>query len=106
MHEMNILSVGLSFRTAPLGLRERLCYTPASLSATLARFGCGHGVRPEGLEELAIISTCNRLELYAAAPVEDFEPLIDLIAETTGVGRAEFVGSLYAYSGADAARHL
>jgi glutamyl-tRNA reductase len=107
MHEMNILCVGLSYRTAPLALRERLCYTPASLSATLARFGCGHDTRPVGFEpELAIISTCNRLELYATSEVEDFEPLIDLIAETSGVARADFAGSLYAYAGEEAARHL
>jgi glutamyl-tRNA reductase len=38
--------------------------------------------------------------------VEDFEPLIDLVSETTGVPRAEFIGSLYSYAGEAAARHL
>src|SRR5437016_14634350 len=87
---MYILCLGLSHRTAPVELRERLCYTPSSLNATLARFGCGADARPAGFEELTILSTCNRLEVYAAASVEEFGPLIDLVAETTGVARSEF----------------
>jgi glutamyl-tRNA reductase len=103
---MRVLSLGLSHRTAPVELRERLSYTPQALSATLARFGNGHDTRPPGFEELTIVSTCNRLELYAASRETDFEPLIDFVAETTSVPRNEFMDCMYSFADEDAALHL
>lgn len=55
-----IVCLGLSHRTAPIELRELLNYPPAALAAALAAY------RAAGLGELVILSTCNRLELYAA----------------------------------------
>lgn len=62
----HIIVVGLNHRTAPLELRERLAFDPSLVPAALAR------LRSElGLEEAAILSTCNRVEIYAAAPRPD-----------------------------------
>lgn len=103
---MQILCVGLSHHATPLDVRERLHYSPTALKAALARFGCGHHCRPADLLELAILSTCNRLELYAVAHADRFEPLIDFVAETTGVPRPEFEPYLYRHLNAEAVRHL
>lgn len=103
---MQILCVGLSHHATPLDVRERLHYSPTALKAALARFGCGHHCRPTDLLELAILSTCNRLELYAVAHADRFEPLIDFVAETTGVPRPEFEPYLYRHLNAEAVRHL
>ncbi len=46
------------------------------------------------------------MEVYAAGAIEDFESLIQLIAETSGVPRADFEAYLYRRSGAEAAVHL
>lgn len=64
---MHILCLGLNHRSAPVELRERLSFSPSALKAALARWGCGDGARPAGTLEGAILSTCNRLEVYAVA---------------------------------------
>ena len=103
---MQILCLGLSHHTAPLDLRERLHYSPTALKAALARFGCGHNACPTGLIELAILSTCNRLELYAVSHADRFEPLIDFVADTTGMAASDFEPHLYRHLNADAVQHL
>jgi len=104
---MQILCLGLSYHTAPVDLRERLHYSPRSLQAALARFGCGrHDGHPDDLVELAILSTCNRLELYAVSHAAQFEGLIEFISETTDVPSAAFTPHLYQYQAAEAVQHL
>lgn len=58
---MSVVVVGLSHRTAPVEVREGLAFADAELPDALAR------VRAHGLAaEAVILSTCNRVELYAA----------------------------------------
>lgn len=103
-----ILCVGVSFRTAPIAIRERLALSPTGISAALARFGCGRDSRPAGLDELAILATCNRLELYASGPADEacLATLDDLFCEITGVESADVCGAFYRHEGTDAVRHL
>ena len=113
---MHILCLGLSHHTASVELRERLNYSHTALSAALSRFGCGRSARPQGLAELVILSTCNRLELYAAVPetrLTDgdealFAPLLDFLVETRSVPCADFAvqAHLFRYAGAEAVEHL
>ena len=102
------LCLGVSFRTAPIAVREKLALSPSGLSAALARFGCGRDSRPEGLDELAIVATCNRLELYAAGPsgAATIETLESLLIEITGIGADDVRDALYRHEGVDAVRHL
>ena len=53
---------GISFKTAPVALREQLAVTPSRLIETAARLKL-----QGGLSELALVSTCNRVELYGVA---------------------------------------
>ncbi len=99
--------LGFSHRTAPLALRERLTYLPADLAATLA------AERPASLGELVILSTCNRLELYAVAgpsartdPDARFSALLDFVAATRGLPAAELNDHCYRLAGRDAIDHL
>jgi len=58
---MSIVVVGLSHRTAPVETRERLAFSEVTIPETLQR------LRTAGLaEEAVILSTCNRVEIYAA----------------------------------------
>ncbi len=60
---MHILVVGLNHRCAPLELRERLAFRREQLPEIFGQ------LRAEvGLQESAILSTCNRVEIYAASP--------------------------------------
>jgi glutamyl-tRNA reductase len=103
---MKILCLGLSHHTAALAVREALSLPAPALRAALARFSCGREDRPVAVRELVILSTCNRLELYAAAPAADFAPLVALLAESSGRPPAEFDASLYRHEGDEAIRHL
>jgi glutamyl-tRNA reductase len=99
---MPILCLGLSHQTAPIELRERLVYSTSVLKATLAR--CKGG--PAGYSELALLSTCNRLELYAVAPTEQFDALVEILSETSGLPQAELESHLYRHAQAKAVIHL
>ena len=92
-----LVCLGLSHRTAPVELRERL----GSLAPGAA--GC------PAVEEHAALSTCYRVELYAylADGVDDArDELIRVLAETHGVDRELLVDHLYVHGGEDVARHL
>lgn len=58
---MQLFALGLNHTTAPLPLRERIAFTPESLRVALSEVA---HVRPA--DEIAILSTCNRTELYCA----------------------------------------
>jgi glutamyl-tRNA reductase len=101
---MPLLCVGLSHHTAPITLREQLDFTPEQLTVVLQT--TGHSP----LDELAIISTCNRVELYAAyRPEQVADPaalLIDRLAETHGLPADAFTAHLYHYRDTAVMRHL
>ncbi|HEX8186638.1 MAG TPA: glutamyl-tRNA reductase [Blastocatellia bacterium] len=60
---MNIVLIGLSHKTAPVEMRERLAFNESRLPDALANL-----VDQEALDEGIIVSTCNRVELVASAP--------------------------------------
>jgi glutamyl-tRNA reductase len=99
---VHILVVGLSHRTAPVDLRERVDFqgrVEAALRALAAR-----GSTLEAL----VLSTCNRAEVYAAC--EDIKAaradLTAFLGEFHGVDRAVLAPHLYDLADLDAARHL
>ena len=60
---MHIWTVGLNHRSATLDLRERFAFGPEQLSESLSNLRSHLG----SSSEVAILSTCNRTELYGAA---------------------------------------
>src|SRR5258705_2217074 len=74
---MPILVLGLSHHTAPVALRERFAFAEARLPEVLQRL-CQSGLA----EEAVILSTCNRVEIYAATRLgakEAFPGLIEFL---------------------------
>jgi glutamyl-tRNA reductase len=55
--------VGLSWRTAPVAVREHLAFAEDELAPVLADVRAAAGVA-----EAMLVSTCNRVEVYGAAP--------------------------------------
>jgi len=101
---MHIHCLGLNHNTASVSLRERLAFSEESLHAALARLGCGGtGNR---FNELIILSTCNRIELYAVSPCSEPEDLESLLSEMHGVHSEELNPHLYHYLDKDAVYHL
>src|SRR5262245_10004113 len=99
---MAILAYGLNFRTAPIDLRERIAFPAEGLLQ--AHRDLTHSLPSVG--EVAILSTCNRTELYCSAELNDQEPLADWLAEYRNVAPADIREASYAHWDRDAARHL
>jgi glutamyl-tRNA reductase len=100
---MAILSLGVSFRRAPLELLERLAFSNEDLAKAYRR-----AADDPAIDEAVVLSTCNRVEVYASVPAyhAGFMALKRLLAETREVDPQEFAEPLYAHYEADAADHL
>jgi glutamyl-tRNA reductase len=98
--------LGLNHNTASVALRERLAFSPYQLQAALARLGCGDDPRWDKIQELVIISTCNRVELYAVGPQPIFNILEDFLSETQNYPVSEFSPALYRFLDEEAVDHL
>jgi glutamyl-tRNA reductase len=97
---MTILAFGLNHDTAPVVLRERVAFAPEAVADHLH-----HALRELGLAEVAILSTCNRTEIYAAGDAS-FEVLRDWLAAVHGVEREELAVSCYVRCDDEAVRHM
>ena len=105
METAQIALVGLSYRTSPIVVREQLSCSVAALPASFLMLS----ERYAGVRELVILSTCNRVELYAAVEPDvacSGALLASLLSEITAVATAVFAGQLYAHTDRDAADHL
>ena len=99
--------LGLNHRTADLALRERVAFSEEDIRAALARLGCGkNGSRPVGVSEMVILSTCNRTEIYAVAPEENFDALEAFLSDARNIPPDILHPHLYRYRDPDAVAHL
>lgn len=105
-HRHHILCLGLSHQTASVAIREQLAFTPHRLEASLARFGCSEDIRFNTFRELVILSTCNRVEMYAVTASPCFDTLEAFLAETQSVNISEISPLLYRLQGEFAIQHL
>lgn len=101
---MHILSLGLNHTSTPVHLRERLAFSEEQIRASLARLYCGH--LQSSLAELSILSTCNRIEIYAASSELPYSELEGFLSDARGVPVDELQPYLYRLQDVDAARHL
>ena len=99
-----LVVAGCSFRNTPLALRERLALDSDRLKQALDEIGARYAC------EAVLLSTCNRVELYAGRAEADQGPSADLLAEFLGefqkVPAAEIRPYFYFQSGTQAVQHL
>ena len=100
---MHLVLVGLSHKTAPVAIREKLTFPAPVQEDALNRLS-----RVDGIREATILSTCNRTEVYAVASSEDggVEAVIDFLATYHDLDRHELVRYLYIVTGETVVRHL
>ena len=100
---MQLLLVGVSHRTAPIELRERLDFSTRGVDRALSALS-GSGAH----HEAAIVSTCNRVELYVAC--DDHETarsaIQQFLSEFHGIPRDQLAPHIYSKTGQDAVTHL
>ena len=99
---MAILAYGVNYRTAPLAVRERIAFPEDAIVEALRAI---RGAVPT-LSEAAIVSTCNRTEVYAAMDPADEGLVPDWLARYRAIAPDELASMAYTYWDADAARHL
>ena len=98
---MHLLTLGLNHTTAPVEVRERLAFAEGDQPESLRRLR-----ETYGLSEAAILSTCNRSEIYMASDGPHFEPVRRYLAEERRVDLADLQPCFYEYVDAEAATHL
>jgi glutamyl-tRNA reductase len=98
-----LLAIGVSHKTAPVEVRERLALTDARAAEFLRDL---HGV-PE-VQEVVALSTCNRTELYLVVddPVEAESTVLGMLARQARIRPTALAGAIYSHRNCDAARHL
>ncbi|MBI5741115.1 MAG: glutamyl-tRNA reductase [Nitrospirae bacterium] len=100
---MNILVIGLNHKTAPIEVREKVAFAGPKLQEAI------HMLKGSGaVKESIILSTCNRVEIYAGVSDVDsgVENVKGFISEFHKVKRDLLDKSLYIHKGTDAIRHM
>lgn len=101
---MNLRAIGCNFRTAGVGLREKLAFDGPAQQRAVAELAARYGA------EAVLLSTCNRVELLVARPAGDRPFDADLaaefFAETRAVPADRVRAVLYDHAEAAAVRHL
>ena len=100
---MHLLLVGISHKTAPVELRERVDFQVHGLARTLAALAARGSTR-----EAVVLSTCNRAELYVACDdvAATRADLVSFVGEFNGIDRPIVAPHVYDIVDLDAARHL
>ena len=98
-----LLCIGVSHKTAPVEVRERLALSEGRAADVL------RDLRGDTeIHEAVGISTCNRMELYLVVgdPVEAESAALTMLATQSGIRPTELAPAIYTYRNCDAARHL
>jgi glutamyl-tRNA reductase len=97
-----LLCLGISHKTAPVAVRERLALTTKEAQGL-----CRELVESEHIREAVAISTCNRTEIYLVGdPVGAETELLGRLSQRAGTRPTELADALYAPRNCDAARQL
>lgn len=105
---MHLHCVGLNHLTAVLSAREALAIPAEAQETALTSFALQSASegRRDGIFEMAILSTCNRTELYALASSPEPTPVEDLLASITGRALSSVPGDLYHLTDQEVTTHL
>ncbi|BCX80556.1 glutamyl-tRNA reductase [Methylomarinovum caldicuralii] len=98
---MTLLALGLNHTTAPVAVRERLAFPGDRATEVLRTL-----LRLPGVQEAALLSTCNRTEVYCRTEHPDPKLLVNWLAETQQIEPEDFEPYLYVHTDAATIRHL
>ncbi len=100
---MSIVAIGCNHRSTPLAKLERMTIASDDMSKALSGLG-----EADHLSEVVVISTCNRIEVYAFAERfhGGYQDVREFLARHAGLAPEEVADHLYAHHDAEAVRHL
>jgi glutamyl-tRNA reductase len=100
-NHQSLTALGINYQTAPVHIREQVAFPPDRLVQALKQ------LRELGLTQgCAILSTCNRTELYCSHRDEDHARLLDWIHQFFLLPQDTLTPYVYAHSGRDAIVHI
>jgi glutamyl-tRNA reductase len=98
---MQLFALGLNHTTAPVEIREKVNFTPERLKHALHDF-----IARDLAQEIVILSTCNRTELYCGLEYDTTEAIINWLSHYHNVSNQSLRKHLYTHKQADTVRHL
>jgi glutamyl-tRNA reductase len=98
---MSLLAFGINHKTAPVDIRERVAFEPGQITHALKDL-----VAHPAVNEAAIISTCNRTELYCGLENNDLALIINWLRDYHKLGERDIQPYVYAHPDHDAVRHV
>ncbi|MBR9866765.1 MAG: glutamyl-tRNA reductase [Oceanospirillales bacterium] len=98
---MALLALGINHKTASVSVREKVAFAPEHMADALAQ-----ACELAHLKEVAILSTCNRTELYCSTELEGTRALLEWLGRYHNLDPDELQRCSYAHWGQDAAQHM
>lgn len=98
---MSLITLGINHKTAPVELRERIAFAPEKLTDALKKLS-----ELNTVQEVAILSTCNRTELYCTLDDPDTQLLVNWLSQFHNIDPSELSSYLYTYPEIDTIRHM
>ena len=98
---MPLFTIGISHHTAPIEIREKVAIPRTQYAARVDDLRALPGV-----EEVLILGTCNRTEIYCLSSQTGKQAVLDWLHRTNALPPGEFDRFFYAFEGEEAARHL
>ncbi len=97
---MQLLALGLNHETASIELRERAAFSASTMAEALSDL-----TRSGYAQEAAILSTCNRTEIYCGSQIRADENVIAWLSDYSGFRRCDISDALYQYPDEEAVKH-
>ena len=100
---MSIVAIGCNHRSTPLAVLERMTIAADDIPKALSDLGSA-----DNLSEVVVLSTCNRVEIYANAERfhGGYQDIREFIGRYAGLAPEDIADHLYALHDAEAVRHL
>ena len=98
---MPLFTIGISHHTAPIEIREKVAIARSEYAERV-----GQLCALPGVEEVIVVGTCNRTEIYCLSTDAGKQSLVDWVHEVNDIPAGELDRHLYDHEGEEAARHL
>jgi len=98
---VTLFAFGINHKTAPVEIREKVAFAPEKLQDALKELS-----HTANIHEVAIVSTCNRTELYYGSESADSQPIIDWFRQYHHLDADDVDPYIYTHSDNQAVQHI
>ena len=95
------IALGINHKTAPVAMREKVAFTPSQLQEACRQLR-GH----QSIKEVALLSTCNRTEIYCLTNSASVRPVLDWLANFHNLPLEDVIRYSYIHEDQAAISHL